>query len=478
MDSNDEIAPLIERIAELEKQLRQAPGNERFRLVVESSPNGIIVADTSGAIVMVNRKSEEMFGYLRDEFMELSIDSLVPARYRKNHGSLRNKFHQDSCPRSMGAGRDLQALRKDGSEFAVEIALTPLPREDGMWILSSIIDISERKMADAQLSFQAEILRNVHDAVFYVGRDGIVRDWNEGASRIFGVPIEDAVGHPVDALCDRNGARLIPPHILDEVEHRGVAEEVIRYQPHSGDAICVRAKFTLMSDGGSEGLVVCASDITRESRLEAEIVHVSENEQRRIGEDIHDDLCSQLSGIGCLTKVLEKQVEARSPDQAELASKISEMISNAGMKAREIAKGLVPTALETQGLAGAIQVLGSRSQEMFGVPCRVIIENEEVIDRLEREKSVQLYRITQEAVNNAVKHSDADSITVIVRGLSNRLELIIKDDGKGMLTDVVSSGLGLMTMQHRAEIIRADLDVIASPGEGTSIQCILPIYES
>ncbi len=454
------------------------PDEEPFRIVVESAPNGIIVAGSDGQIVMVNRRAEELFGYERDEFLTLKIESLVPQRYRGGHDKLRGKFHGSPEPRAMGAGRDLYAVRKDGSEFPVEIALTPIPRAEGMWVLSSIVDITERKQIEAQLSFQAEILKNVHDAVFYVGDDGVIKDWNEGATRIFGVSTEQAVGQPVDVVCGVKGQSLTSPRILKEVEIRGLAEEVIQCQTRLGDMIYVRAKLTRMSDGDSDGYVICASDVTRESMLEAEIVRVSENEQRRIGQDIHDDLCSQLSGIGCLTKVLEQQVEATSEGQAELASKIAEMIANAGEKARKIAKGLVPTVLETQGLGGAIQVLGERNHEMFGVNCSVHVDGEERLAGLGQEHSVQLYRITQEAVNNAVKHSDADHIEVFIEGRDDRIELMIRDDGKGMPPDIVSSGMGLLTMQRRAEIIGADLEVIASPGEGSVIKCVLPLIET
>ncbi len=478
MKSKDDTDLLRARIVELEQQIENGQEDERFRVVVESAPSGIVVADTSGAIVMVNRQAEEMFGYSREEFLKLSIDALVPERYRGGHGGLREGFHHESRPRAMGAGRDLFAARKDGSEVAVEIALTPLPREDGMWVLSSIIDITERKAIEAQLGFQSEILRNVHDAVFYVGDDGIVRDWNEGASRIFGVSATDAIGQPIDEVCRGKGANLIPPRILEAIKKRGVAEEVIQCLPLSGGEIHVRAKFTRMSQGDMKGLVVCASDITKETRLEAEIVRVSENEQRRIGQDIHDDLCSQLSGIGCLTKVLEQQVAAKFPDGAELASKIAEMVANAGMKAREIAKGLVPTVLETQGLAGAVEVLAERNQEVFGVHCQVVIEDGGGLDELSQEKAVQLYRITQEALNNAVKHSDADSISVSVKGQPECVELVIEDDGKGMQLDLISSGMGLLTMQRRAEIIGADLEVKASPGSGTLIRCVLTNFDS
>jgi signal transduction histidine kinase len=154
---------------------------------------------------------------------------------------------------------------------------------------------------------------------------------------------------------------------------------------------------------------------------------------------------------------------------------ISEMVAQAGTKAREIAKGLVPTVLETQGLAGALRELAQQKREMFGVNCIAAVTDEDRIERLPDSISIQLFRIAQEAVANAIKHSDAEVIEMSLRAHDGRLELRIRDDGKGMARDRASNGMGLMTMQRRAELIEADFSVQASPGGGTYIRCIVPL---
>lgn len=472
------MASLKRRILELESLLTDQEEEERFRAVVESAPNGIVVADSEGQIVMVNRRAEEIFGYGREEFLAVEIEDLVPDRFRGAHGARRKGYHHKPEPRGMGVGRDLYARRKDGTEFPVEIALTPLPRPEGVWVLSSVIDITERKFAEAKINFQAEILANIRDAVLYVDDEYRIRNWNEGAVRMFGVRPDEAIGRAIDEVCHSKSGRFISKTMTEVVGEHGFGVEVIQCLPPSGDDIFVRARFTSMDLDGSKGMVICASDITRETLLEAEIVRASENEQRRIGQDLHDDLCSQLSGIGCLTKVLETQVSGDSPDQSELASKISKMVAQAGTRAREIAKGLVPTVLETQGLAGAIRVLTERNRDVFGVPCRFALDDQGGLDQLSQEKAVQLYRIVQEAVNNAMKHSDADEVVVALKAQSESVELTIEDDGKGMRTDLATSGMGMMTMQRRAKLIGAELEVIASPGSGTRVSCELTQSEN
>ncbi|MDF1825191.1 MAG: PAS domain S-box protein [Verrucomicrobiales bacterium] len=329
--------------------------NDRFRAVVESAPNGIVVASRGGEITMVNQRAEEMFGYTREEFMAMSVDQLVPDRFRAAHPSRRDSFHANPRPRSMGAGRDLYAVRKGGEEFPVEIALTPLVEGDETQVLASIVDITQRK------------------------------------------------------------------------------------------------------------------------RLEVEIVRISENEQRRIGQDLHDDLCSQLSGIGCLTKVIEQNLARKNPEEAELVKKVTEMVGQAGVRAREIAKGLVPTVLETKGLLRAISDLASRQRDLYGINCEVNLDVSSRLDeQLPSHVAVQLYRITQEAVANAIKHSDCDTIVVTLALLEGSLELTIRDDGKGMQPNDESEGMGFFTMKRRAEIVGAALTVSAAISDGTEIRCSLP----
>jgi two-component system sensor kinase FixL len=147
----DEIETLRARVLELEKALAEREGNDPFRLVVDSAPYGMVVSDESGRIVMVNPCAEEMFGYSAAEFKDRHIEDLVPPSLRGAHTGKRHDFHGAPSTRSMGVGRDLYACRSDGTEFPVEIALTPLPGESGILVMSSIVDISRRKRGEEEL---------------------------------------------------------------------------------------------------------------------------------------------------------------------------------------------------------------------------------------------------------------------------------------------------------------------------------------
>jgi PAS domain S-box-containing protein len=121
------------------------PGEEKFRLAVESCPNGMMMSDEAGIIIMVNSEIERLFGYRREELIGRSVDVLVPERLRRQHVRHRDHYAHHAEPRPAGHNRDLMGLRQDGSEFPVEIGLNPIRTRDGTMVLSAIVDISERK---------------------------------------------------------------------------------------------------------------------------------------------------------------------------------------------------------------------------------------------------------------------------------------------------------------------------------------------
>ena len=137
--------------------------DERFRLAVEAAPNAMVMVNHDGKIVLVNSQAEELFGYTRKELMGRTIEMLVPEASRKSHPSLRGEYVAHAQARPMGVGRDLHAQHKNGKQFAVEIGLNPIETDEGTWVLSSILDITERKRAEATLRESEERFRNMAD---------------------------------------------------------------------------------------------------------------------------------------------------------------------------------------------------------------------------------------------------------------------------------------------------------------------------
>ena len=134
--------PRADQPNDIERALRKS--EERFRQVVESAPSAMVMIGPTGQIEMINTQTERLFGYDRSELLGKPIEILVPERFRRNHPTLRSAFFATPLARPMGAGRDLYGLRKNGSEFPVEIGLNPIETDEGTKVLSAVVDISGR----------------------------------------------------------------------------------------------------------------------------------------------------------------------------------------------------------------------------------------------------------------------------------------------------------------------------------------------
>ncbi|NKC32542.1 hybrid sensor histidine kinase/response regulator [Falsiroseomonas selenitidurans] len=180
--------------------LRRAAGagsGDRFRQMVEAAPDAMVMVDATGRIEVVNAQAERIFGYAREEMLGRAVEMLVPARFRGQHPALRGAFGADPASRPMGAGRDLHGLRKDGSEFPVEIGLNPIGTEDGPMVLSAIVDISARRRQEERFRRVVEAAPNAMVMVNAAGRIEMV---NAQAERVFGHAREEMLGRMVEML--------------------------------------------------------------------------------------------------------------------------------------------------------------------------------------------------------------------------------------------------------------------------------------
>jgi len=171
--------------------------DHRLRAAVECSPSGILMTDAGGRIVLVNREVERLFGYSREELLGQSVELIVPERFRALHPGFRADFQADPRVRSMGAGRDLYGRRKDGSEVPIEIGLTPVATEEGLFVLASIVDISARRRADARFRAAVESSPNGMAMIDAQGRIVLV---NRAVERMFGYRREELLGTSIDLL--------------------------------------------------------------------------------------------------------------------------------------------------------------------------------------------------------------------------------------------------------------------------------------
>lgn len=188
---------------------------EQFRLVVESSPNGMLMVDESGTILLVNRQIEQLFGYGRAELIGQPVEMLVPQRVRSHHAGDRDEFFAHSELRAMGKGRDLYGVRKDGQEVRLEIGLSPVRTRGGMRVLASVVDISERKRAEQTLQKERDfidaVLETAGALVVVLDREGRILRFNRACEQTTGYSSEEVLGRYVWDL-------FVLPDEVDEVK--------------------------------------------------------------------------------------------------------------------------------------------------------------------------------------------------------------------------------------------------------------------
>jgi signal transduction histidine kinase len=208
-------------------------------------------------------------------------------------------------------------------------------------------------------------------------------------------------------------------------------------------------------------------------RLEREVLAAGERERRSIGADLHDGLGQLLTAVGLMCTALKEDTAETQPAVAKSLEQMSGMLREAVAQTRYLARGLVPVGGEPDALQTGLTELAARTNGLGRVRCQMICPSPVLLD--DTVVTGHLYRIAQEAVNNALKHARAGRITISLALNAHRLLLEVKDDGIG-LPAKRPAGVGLGLMQHRASVIGAKLAIDSNPRGGVTVACLLPLH--
>ncbi len=324
---------------------------ETFKTLVDTAREGIILADIDGKIEFVNPAAEQIFGYHQDELLGVPLTRLMSDQYGVVHNGYIESYLRSGIGKIIGRGRQLIAIRKDGSRFPIHLSI-----------------------GDIKLSH----------------------------TRLFA------------------------------------------------------------------GVIM---DISEQQQLQRKILEIPVEEQRRIGQELHDGLGQQLTGLGMLaTSLLNK---ASKPEH-ELASKLADGLQQAIAQIRAISRGLMPVDMDAAGFMNSLENLVDEIRAQTNISIQFCID--EKVHFSDNTSAMHLYRIAQEAINNAIKHSNASQIRVTLGVEKSRGRLSISDNGSGMQDSVGDNkGLGLRIMEHRCGLIDAELIFKSSKSQGTEVKCLFPI---
>jgi PAS domain S-box-containing protein len=451
----------------------------RYRALVEQIPAVVFMAylDKGMGEAYVSPQIEKALGFTQREWLE------DPIRwYQQIHPDDKARWSLEAAEMFL-SGKPLRSsyrvVARDGHLIWFQCEAKMIRRPDGRpWFIHGVgFDITELKRTEEELQQERDVLSAILDTV---GALVVVLD-PQGRIVRFNRACEHTTGYFSSEVHHRLfWELLLTPEeqdrwqaIFDQLRQGAACTE---YESacitRTGERRLIRWSPAILPgpDSKVRYMIATGIDITERKRLEGTILDISNSEQRRIGQDLHDGLGQHLTGIAFMSKVLEQKLVEKSIPEAADVTKIVKLVNEAIHKTRELARGLLPVLSDSSGLMTALQQFAGEVEDLFQICCRfdcddpVLIENRGVANHL--------YRIAQEAVHNAIRHGKAKRIAIRLQGSDGGGLLCIQDDGCGIAEDALNqTGRGLHIMRYRAGMIGGTLEIARMGDRGTTVNC-------
>lgn len=465
----------IERRIRTEQALKMS--EEKYRSLVDTAGSVIVRLDEHGKVVGWNRAAERLFGWTKPEilgqdYFERCLAEAARERTRQAFQTLLES----------GPVIDFEnTIRtRTGQERILLWNATRQTGEGGYTVLGIGQDITERKQATTALEeSQAKVravLETTVDGIITIDARGIIESFNRAAEHIFGYTAAEAIGQNVTLLMpkpyrDEHDGYIQKYQQTGQARIIGIGREVVG-QRKDGSTFPLDLAVSEFFVHGRQMFTGVVRDITQRRQLELEILRISEQERRRIGQDLHDGLGQMLTGIGLICTNLARRLHAEGSATATELDEVVELIRDADQQARSLARGLMPVEVDANGLATSLRRLSVNAERLFGITC--LFEEMGAARPGDPTVSVHLYRIAQEAVSNAVKHGHATLVRITLAAGEDQVRLRVQDNGTGFPETLPEDrGMGVRIMHYRARIIGANLEIRRGTEGGTILTCTL-----
>ena len=367
-----------------------------------------------------------------------------------------------------------------GEKRWIHLANQPLVSVDGSVsrYIGVVHDITDRKTNEEVLRSQALAVEVMQEGVVLSDGSGVIRMTNPAFDRMFGAPRGSLINKRLGELpCDPPLDRRIAETSDESAPRPGVpllSELTVRGRTEGDGNLFVEAVITPLVLRGERFWLTMLQDATARRLLEREVLEVSNREQQRIGNDLHDGLGQELTGIALLLRGLENRAEREAPALSPSIEEVALLVNDAIFTTRALARGLSPVTFDRGGLSNALDGLAKRLSAMFHIDVRCAAD-ERIDGGLESANALHLYRIAQEAVTNAAQHGQAGNVRITLGADGERGLLRIEDDGGGFNpASQQSKGLGLRIMRYRAQMMAGSLRIESARSRGTIVSCWFP----
>ena len=358
---------------------------------------------------------------------------------------------------SSTAGPANPAANAGGCSLAPSL-LSAIPATDDKAEVARLRECLQRSEEFAQA-----LLATGSDLIFEVRKDGLILGLHAPKDHEFALLTEGVVGKRVMELLTSQIGQLAM-HYLEKAFRTGAPQTFSCQYLMPGKLRYFETRLAVRGGGTALAIV---RDVTDRETLEKEVVESSSRVQMRIGQDIHDGLGQHLTGISFLSRALERKLEGRQLPEAADAAEISKLVIEALAQTRSLARGLFPVEVESTRLYQSLSELAHTAEELFHISCTVDCDESLVINS--PQASTHLFRLAQEAINNAVKHGRANHVALLLGTADDKAVLRITDDGVGFPPEHARrSGLGLRIMTYRAQKVGGTLEIQPGPNGGTT----------
>jgi PAS domain S-box-containing protein len=328
----------------------------------------------------------------------------------------------------------------------------------------------EQKIKDSE-EFSRSLLINSPHPILVVNPDTSIRYINPAMEELTGYSHIETEGMkiPYPWWCDNTIWNSEQIFINELAENRGKVEEI--YRKKNNEYLRVELKaIPVIKGNNTEYYLYNIVDLTIRKKLEEEILYISEKERIRIGQDLHDGIGQDMTGISYLFRVLTGKLEKKEfPDKEEIA-RLSELIDGTKESIRMISKGLSPVNMRSDGIQYALAELCNNMETIYDISCT--FDFDENIAFRDNSVATHIFYIVLESMSNAVKHGASENISVSLVRTGDGIEIMVRDDGKGFAEgDLSGKGIGLALMKYRADIIGGILNISRNEPSGTLITC-------